>query len=151
MAALFGKKEDKNPKKSEKENVLNMAKDPADKTDADKTDKDSKSGAKNKTATEILKENTGDAYRILVRPLVSEKSYKSTTAGKYVFVVHKQANKIQVRNAVEKVYDVKVIRVNILNNPGKARVFGRAKGRTSDWKKAIVTLKKGQIIGEAQS
>ena len=96
------------------------------------------------------KDDTGDAFRILVRPVVSEKSQLATAAGKYIFAVSKKANKISVRNAIEKVYDVKVVRVNMLNVRGKARTYGKTKGRTSEWKKAIVTLKKGQMIGEVQ-
>lgn len=97
------------------------------------------------------KENTGDAFRILVKPFVSEKGYRQMAAGQYAFRVSTKANKISVAKAVEKVYDVKVARVNILNVMGKDRNFGKAKGRTSDWKKAIVTLKKGQTIAGAQA
>ena len=135
MTALFGKKEDQKKDKSEKDNVLNMVK--------------NDSAEKGETKAAKSKENTGNAYRILVRPLVTEKSYKGAGLGQYHFMVSKKANKIEVRNAVEKVYDVKVVRVNIINVRGKSRAFGRTQGRTSDWKKAIVTLKKGQTIGEA--
>lgn len=127
MAALFGKKEDK----------------------------DQKAEAKTETVGETKqvksKEDTGDAFKVLVRPVVSEKAYKATGQGKYVFSVSRKANKIQVRNAIEKVYDVKVEQVNIINVRGKSRNFGRTSGRTSAWKKAVVTLKKGQTIGEASA
>jgi|SRR5579872_3280087 len=96
------------------------------------------------------KENTGDAFRILIKPLISEKSQRGIERGKYSFMVNRKANKIQIRNAVEKVYDVKVVQVNVTNVRGKHRNFGRISGTTSAWKKAVVTLKKGQIIGEAQ-
>lgn len=95
------------------------------------------------------KENTGDAYKVLVKPLVTEKSFKGIAKGQYVFKVSKKANKITVRNAVEKVYDVKVLRVNIISVHGKAIARGKIAGRTSDWKKAIVTLKPGQTIPQA--
>src|SRR6266481_7545156 len=88
-----------------------------------------------------IKENTGNAYRVLVRPLVSEKSYKAAGMGKYAFVVFKDANKLEIRKAVEKVYDVKVLTVNVLNVRGKHRNYGKTQGSTSAWKKAIVTLK----------
>lgn len=139
MAALFGKKDNEKKDKSEKDNVLDMVQDGGA---AKKDSKESKSAA-------ASKDNTGNAYKVLVRPLVSEKSYSASGQGQYIFIVNKSANKIEVRKAVEKVYDVKVTRVNILNVRGKARAFGSARGRTSDWKKAIVTLKKGQTIGEA--
>src|SRR6478609_8572295 len=120
--AIFSKKEEKKPKKSEKGEVLAAPK----------------------------KENTGDAYKILVRPLTTEKTYVLNALGQYVFKVYPKANKISVRKAVEKVFDVHVIRVNIINVLGKKRNFGQTVGRTSNWKKAIVTLKKGEVIQGAE-
>ncbi len=89
---------------------------------------------------------SGDAYKILVKPLVSEKTYKLGERGKYVFKVSRQANKISVRNAVEKIYGVKVVKVNVVTAKGKPKNFGRISSKTSDWKKAVVTLKKGEAI-----
>jgi large subunit ribosomal protein L23 len=66
--------------------------------------------------------------------------------GKYVFVVHNKANKPEVKKAVEKVYDVHVSDVNILNFSGKMRRYGRATGRTRSWKKAVVSLRAGEKI-----
>ncbi len=97
------------------------------------------------------KENTGDAYKILVKPLVSEKGYRQMPLGKYAFKVNPNANKISIRIAVEKVYDVKVNDVNIVKMKGKIRNFGKTRGRISPWKKAIVTLKKGEVIKGAQA
>lgn len=97
------------------------------------------------------KENTGDAYRILVKPLVSEKGYRQMSLGQYAFKVSTKANKISVRKAVETVYDVKVDRVNIVKMRGKNKNFGRIASKSSDWKKAIVTLKKGEVIAGAQA
>lgn len=93
-----------------------------------------------------LKESTGDAYRILIRPQLSEKSSMLAHSGKYVFHVAPSANKPQVASAIERVYDVHVERVNIINLSGKARRYGRTTGRTINWKKAIVTLKEGERI-----
>ncbi len=97
------------------------------------------------------KENTGDAYRILVKPLVTEKGYRQMSLGQYAFKVSTKANKISVRKAVEKVYDVKVERVNIVKMPAKTKTFGKTRGKISAWKKAIVTLKKGEVIAGAQA
>ena len=83
---------------------------------------------------------------ILFGPRVSEKSSHLAEVGKYVFNVLKSTNKVEIKKAVEKTYKVNVTRVNILNTKGKARNFGRISGRTSGFKKAIVTLKKGQKI-----
>lgn len=83
---------------------------------------------------------------VLVQPRVSEKAGRLSTQGKYVFLVKKAANKVEVKKAVERVYKVNVVGINIVNVKGKHKVFGRTSGRTSDFKKAIVTLKKGQTI-----
>ena len=88
------------------------------------------------------------AHRVLVKPIISEKSYSLSPSGKYVFKVDPKANKISVRKAVEKLYGVNVVMVNIMNVRGKSRTFGRIAGKTSAWKKAIVTLKDGQNIAQ---
>ncbi len=83
---------------------------------------------------------------ILIQPRISEKAGHLVQMNKYVFVVAKGANKVEVKKAVEAAYKVKVVQVNVVNNRGKARSFGRTKGTTSGFKKAIVTLKKGDKI-----
>lgn len=86
-------------------------------------------------------------YEILKRPILTEKSnYQADELQRYTFEVDKRANKLQVRWAVESVFDVSVVDVHIMNVRGKTRRFGRKEGRTSDWKKAIVTLAPGQTI-----
>lgn len=88
-----------------------------------------------------------DPYQIIERPLLTEKSMDLSHVGKYTFRVAKDANKIEIRDAVEKIFKVKVAKVNTLIVKGKKRRMGRfPEGRTSDWKKAIVTLKPGQSI-----
>ena len=86
-------------------------------------------------------------YDVLRRPVVTEKS--STMQGlrnQFSFEVASTANKSEVRKAVEALFSVKVLKVNIVNVPGKARrMFGRP-GQTRPWKKAVVTLKKGDTI-----
>jgi large subunit ribosomal protein L23 len=83
---------------------------------------------------------------ILLQPRVSEKAGKMVEMNKYVFLVAKASNKVEVKKAVEATYKVKVTQVNMITNQGKSRTFGRSKGRTSDFKKAIVTLKQGDKI-----
>ncbi len=83
---------------------------------------------------------------ILVQPRVSEKASHLAGKGKYVFIVAPKANKVEVKKAIEKAYKVKVIQVNIINNKGKVRNFGRTTGRISGFKKAVVTLKQGDKI-----
>lgn len=82
----------------------------------------------------------------LVQPRVSEKAGALAKLNKYVFVVKRRANKVEVKKAVEAKYKVKVLRVNMINTKGKMKSFGRTSGRTSDFKKAIVTLREGDKI-----
>jgi len=88
----------------------------------------------------------GNAYKILLEPLVTEKATILGSDNKYVFRIAKQANKIEVAKAVEEVYGVKPIGVNVIKNRGKKVRYGKTKGRKKDWKKAIITLPKGTSI-----
>ena len=89
-----------------------------------------------------------DAMSILIRPVVSEKTYKLMDAGTYVFVVDPRATKIDVRNAVEQAFNVKVINVNTLNRKGKNTRNRRTgvRGSKPNTKRAFVTLKQGDTI-----
>ena len=88
-----------------------------------------------------------DPFTIIERPLLTEKSMDLSHTGKYTFRVSKDANKIEIRDAIQRIFKVEVVKVNTLNVRGKKRRVGRfAEGRTTDWKKAIVTLKAGQSI-----
>lgn len=82
----------------------------------------------------------------LVKPLVTEKAANLAASGKYVFTVSMKANKIEVAKAISDTYGVEVEAVNIIRMKGKAVSRGRIKGFRSDFKKAIVTLKKGQSL-----
>lgn len=87
-----------------------------------------------------------DARDILIRPLITEKSTQLMEEGKYVFVVAKKANKIEIAKAVEELFNVTVTNVNTLNvKPKKKRVRVQV-GLTRAWKKAMVTLKEGDTI-----
>ena len=86
-------------------------------------------------------------YEVLRRPIVTEKSSLQGEQGRYTFEVHPQANKHQVKEAVEKVFDVQVVAVNIITVPGKRRRYGRHVSRPHPWKKATVRLAEGQSIG----
>lgn len=86
------------------------------------------------------------AYDIIKKPLMSEKSYAQIQNKIYTFVVDKNANKVEIRKAVEEIFGVQVDKVNTVTTKGEAKVrntkSGVVKGKTSDVKKAIVTLKK---------
>lgn len=83
---------------------------------------------------------------VLLSPRISEKSNAQLKEGKYVFIVSNNKNKIEIENAVEKIYGVKVKSVKILNMPGKKQRLGRIIGYAPGFKKAVVTLEKGQSI-----
>lgn len=87
-----------------------------------------------------------DARDILIRPLITEKSTQLMEEGKYVFVVAKKANKIEIAKAVAQVFNVKVANVNTVNVSGKLKRMGRFVGKRSDYKKAIVKLVPGETI-----
>ena len=80
------------------------------------------------------------AENIILAPIVTERSSMDMQNGKYTFKVAKKATKVDIRNAVEKLFDVKVVNVNTMNVKGKEKRVGVHQGRTSDWKKAIVTI-----------
>ena len=89
-----------------------------------------------------------DPRDVIIRPVVSEKSYSLLDQGVYTFVVAPGANKIEIRHAVEVIFGVNVVNVNTLNRPGK-RKRNRGKstfGKRADTKRAIVTLANGQTI-----
>lgn len=91
------------------------------------------------------------AKTILIKPIITEKAENlSETLNKYSFVVHKKANKIEIRHAVQVMYDVKVASVNTAIMPGKAKNrntrSGLVKGHVSSYKKAMVTLAEGHEI-----
>ncbi len=80
------------------------------------------------------------AEDIIIKPIITEKSNMDIQEGKYTFKVAKKATKVEIRNAVEKLFDVKVLKVNTINVKGKEKRVGVHRGMTSDWKKAIVTI-----------
>ena len=86
-----------------------------------------------------------DARDILKRPVITEKSSAAMAEEKYTFDVDTRANKTQVKIAVEKIFDVKVDSVNIINYKPKKKRMGRYQGYTNKRRVAIVTLKEGQI------
>ena len=86
------------------------------------------------------------AYRVLVRPIVSEKTARLEKERQYAFVVASGANKVEIKKAVEKHYRVHVTNVNIVNVFGKHIRSGRTLGKRNDWRKAYVTVKEGETI-----
>ena len=86
------------------------------------------------------------AHDIILKPVITEESMMGTAYGKYTFKVAKDANKAEIKAAVEEVFGVKVTKVNTLNCKGHLRRYGRYEGYTPSWKNAIVTLAEDQTI-----
>ena len=78
---------------------------------------------------------------IIIKPIITERSMDALQTGKYTFKVDRDANKIEIAEAIENLFDVKVAKVNTMNCNGRTKRVGRYVGKTADWKKAIVTLK----------
>ncbi len=88
-----------------------------------------------------------DPYSIVERPLLTEKSMDMSHAGKYTFKVAITANKIEIADAIERIFSVNVLAVNTMRVRGKPKRVGKyPEGRTTNWKKAIITLQPGQTI-----
>ena len=81
-------------------------------------------------------------YDVIIKPVISEQSMDIAPDKKYTFKVHPDANKTEVKRAVEEIFDVEVDKVNIMNVKGKKKRMGRFEGKTAASKKAIVTLTK---------
>ena len=88
-----------------------------------------------------------DMYKVIEKPLVTEKGTEMLSEGNWVmFRVNTEANKIQIREAVEKIFSVRVLQVNTQVVRGKSRRFGKTVGHLKGWKKAMVQLKEGEKI-----
>jgi len=87
-----------------------------------------------------------NARDIIIKPVVSERSVASMEHNKYTFRVDLKANKIEIKNAIEEIFKVKVVEVKTMVVKGKVKRMGRYEGKRPDWKKAIVTLKDGDKI-----
>src|SRR5947209_7304525 len=84
--------------------------------------------------------------QVIVRPVVSEKSFALAEAGKYTFRVHDRAHKTQIRQAIEQLFDVHVLAVRTSSVKSKPKRRGQTAGKTRHWKKAIVQVREGETI-----
>ena len=87
-----------------------------------------------------------DARSVIIRPIISEKSYAGIENNRYTFEVDKAARKPEIADAIAKVFAVTVVKVNTMRVPGKTRRLRHSSGVTRSWKKAVVTLKEGDKI-----
>ncbi len=135
-------------KKKEKEQLEAVEKTADVKDTKKEADTKKKTTTKKETKTDdkVTGKSRAQAYRILVRPLVSEKATMNEMQGKYTFVVDVNATKDEIKKAVETVYGVRPVSVRTALFEGKRKRFGMIRGKRSDWKKAIVSLPKGRTI-----
>ncbi|TSC95662.1 MAG: large subunit ribosomal protein L23 [Parcubacteria group bacterium Athens1014_10] len=94
----------------------------------------------------IFKKDQGLISKILIKPLITEKTTDLAAKNKYVFEVSKDANKIEIKKAIEGLYNVSPIKMNIIKTRGKNTRYGKVQGKTKNLKKAIITLKKEDKI-----
>lgn len=146
-----GISDDKKTKKREDKEIVGSATKSMKELYSEKEDKKTKeveSVSKKTTAVKERKEKRkfGNAYKILLKPLVTEKAANLGTENKYVFAVASKANKVEIAKAVKEVYGIKPISVNIIKMSGKNVRSGRIIGKRKDWKKAIIALPKGESI-----
>ena len=87
-----------------------------------------------------------DAGQVIIKPIVSEKSYTLATVGKYTFRVHPDAHKTQIKQSIEELFDVTVVEVRTATVPSKPKRRGYTSGRTRAWKKAVVQVLPGETI-----
>lgn len=129
----------KQPHQGAKEKAPAKAEAPAKKDAADRLEAP-------KAAPKVTKDDTKDAYRVLMHPVVSEKAARAGEHRQYVFAVATGATRIAVARAVSDLYGVRPEKVNIVRVKGKRVRFGRRTGKQKDWKKAVVTLPAGKTI-----
>jgi len=110
--------------------------------------KDSKKETKPGKAKNVKKvlSDTGLSYKWLIKPIITEKATYLGAENKYVLEVNKDANKIEIKKVLKKLYNVEVLKVNVMNRAGRKVRYGKVSGQTKSTKKAIVTLKSGQSI-----
>ena len=104
---------------------------------------------KKETVTAVKKSDkqlSGNAFKILLQPIVSEKCAIAESRGTYTFCVARDTNKTEVKKAIKQVYGVMPKKIRIINIEGRKARYGQHSGRRSDWKKAIVSLPAGQSI-----
>lgn len=147
--SLFDKFKKKFEKKQKKTTQIIATDDTAQKQDDKKKEPKTKTGVSKKEVKEKrvqVKDKTGIAAEVLIRPVNTEKSAFLMEKNRYVFEVNSNASKVAVKHAIKHLYGVMPEKVRIINVKGKQVTFRRTRGKRKDWKKAIVILKKGDKI-----
>jgi large subunit ribosomal protein L23 len=138
---LFGK-----PKKEEEKKSVSRPRAAAKKREPSVRAEKKESAKTEVSLPKLAKKEFSQAWRVIKRPLVTEKSSGLAGLNKYIFEVYSGANKSEVRKAVRDLYGVNVKDVNIINIPGKKRRVGRHVGFSSGYKKAVVSIPAGESI-----
>ena len=148
--ALFGKKTEDQKKTAVKPAPISAGKTPIKAKPETKSMKELYGGAPTAKTKDAKKGHVrvvyGNAYKTLIKPLVTEKVSNLGALNKYVFAVAGSANKIEVAKAINEIYGIKPVSINIIKMMGKKARYGKISGKRKDWKKAIVTLPKGETI-----
>ena len=97
-------------------------------------------------AKKVKKDDTRLAYKILIKPLITEKATNLVSLNKYAFKVANNANKVEIKKAIKALYGFEPVSINIITARGKRVTYGRIRGKKSNWKKAIITLKAGDKL-----
>jgi large subunit ribosomal protein L23 len=143
---LFSKKK-KVEKKDSSNEVKKQVKKPAEVKVAEKVKKEKDKKNKDvKTVKSEFKHEHGNAYKHLVRPIITEKASFLGMNNSYLFEVYPKSNKIEISKSIQKLYGVKPVKINIMKVRGKKVRYGRKFGNQKSWKKAIITLKQGDKI-----
>jgi len=155
--ALFGNKKTQETKKKDEPKASRLKNEKKSAAEAKPSMKDLYGTAEKKVTATIpkageeksvaaVKPMVSDAYRVLLRPIVSEKGSHLGAENKYLFEVDYHANKIEIAKAINSAYGIKPVKINVIKMAGKVVRRGRVTGRRKNWKKAIVTLPAGKTI-----
>ncbi len=133
-------------KKDEKKPASKKTTKPAKKTDAKKDSMKDLYASEKETKKSSKDKVYGNAYKILINPLITEKASLEGSMGKYTFEVAIDSNKVEIAKAFEEVYGIKPTAVNSIKMEGKKVRHGKTSGKRKNWKKAVITLPKGKTI-----
>lgn len=133
-------------KKKSVEEKDNLPKESAKELTVEEITNSSKKEKKQIAKANVVKSDTKDAYKVLVKPLISEKAAHLKLQNKYLFQVSSSTTKNEIKKAIFHVYGVWPIEVNVINIKGKKVRYGKSQGITKDKKKAVITLKSGDSM-----
>ncbi|MCF6276814.1 MAG: 50S ribosomal protein L23 [Candidatus Magasanikbacteria bacterium] len=126
--------------------ILDKIKNKKEEAPKAKAEKKVETTPKISSVKKVTAKDTSNAFKVIVKPVVSEKSNSEEAKGKYTFIVAINTNKVEIKKAINDIYGVLPLKVRTSITDGKVKRFGRSRGRRSSFKKAVVTLPKGKTI-----